>query len=139
MGDPWFPSFKLVMKANSTRELPLPVFGERKKLKIALREMVLTGFPIVEDETEFAHVCISPPVNLKTHLPNNRSLSCIKTFTIDGARIHKNFSQELDFFHINTADQMNRFGQSVLGVEVKDNNACTLVVSGVLIFDLHPI
>lgn len=123
--------FRLVMRANSTT--PFPHVGEPGKLKIGLREIVLTGFPIVEDDTEFAHICISPAVNIRTYLPNRAPLSSVKTFTIDGPRVSKNFSQEMEFFQIDSRDQ------SFIRVEVVDNKSHTLVVSGVLLFDLYAI
>lgn len=93
--------------------------------------MTLTGFSIAEGDTEFGHICISPGTNFTTYLPDGGSLSSIKTFAIDGNRISKSFSQEMEYFKIDFTSH------SYVRVWVEDNKGRTLDVSGVLLFELY--
>ena len=120
---------KWVIDLDSPRAF-LPT--RRSRYSVALREMSLSGFHLVDDRCNFGHVLLSPGVHMPTYIPKCGAISAIKSFRIDDVRVDRSFGgQDMEFFTIDFTSNDH------ISVEVVGNDGRRIDVSGFILLELY--
>ena len=102
----------------------------RGRYVIGLANVALIGLQEVEKHLDMIHICITPSTNLQTYLLEGAPQSAIKTITVDGDRITRDFAEHMEFFMVDFSSN------DLLSVYVVDNNGRRLKVSGTFLLEL---
>ena len=124
-------ALKWIIPVNKPR-IFLPT--KRARYSVALREMSLSGFHLVDDRCNFGHVVLSHDINVPTYLPQEGPVSAIKSFRIDDVRVERSFGgQEMEFFTIDFTSYNEVY------VKVLDNDGRRINASGFLLLELYEL